>query len=239
MESPVEVETPIEVETPAEVETSVEAESPAEEEELGSGETEVTVIDLDGYRTVTEKTKNSDGSITVKTTIYSISYGMDGEIMKLIELSVEEETFPPTDEPEEPTVPEEPDEPTVSEEPDEPTVPEEPDEPTAPEEPDEPAVPEEPDEPAAPEEPDEPAVPEEPTIPEEPVEEFLKVLPVQVIELPQEEVEFPKLPNENTEEFYRLDEIPQTGDASQIVLYITLLVASTILLVITSRKIRR
>ena len=200
---------------------------------------EVSIIEVDGFRTVIESMVDENGIRYVKTTIYSVSYAPDGTEMKIVEISVENETFYPEEEP----APEEPEEEPAPEEPEEKPTPEEPEEEPTPEEPEEEPTPEVPEEEPTPEVPEEeptPKVPEEEPTPEEPEEEPAPML-VDAEEVFEENFLLFDYNEEDLlegEDFLRYGNSPKTGDAGlyQIVFYAILMMLSASLLVKIARS---
>ena len=189
-----------------------DSEPTAEDAGVAEDNVEVSIIEVDGFRTVIESMVDENGIRYVKTTIYSVSYAPDGTEMKIVEISVENETFYPEEEP----------------------APEEPEEKPTPEEPEEKPTPEEPEEEPTPE------VPEEEPTPEEPEEEPAPML-VDAEEVFEENFLLFDYNEEDLlegEDFLRYGNSPKTGDAGlyQIVFYAILMMLSASLLVKIARS---
>ena len=207
-----------------------DSEPTAEDAGVAEDNVEVSIIEVDGFRTVIESMVDENGIRYVKTTIYSVSYAPDGTEMKIVEISVENETFYPEEEP----APEEPEEKPTPEEPEEKPTPEEPEEEPTPE------VPEEEPTPEVPEEEPTPEVPEEEPTPEEPEEEPAPML-VDAEEVFEENFLLFDYNEEDLlegEDFLRYGNSPKTGDAGlyQIVFYAILMMLSASLLVKIARS---
>ena len=189
-----------------------DSEPTAEDAGVAEDNVEVSIIEVDGFRTVIESMVDENGIRYVKTTIYSVSYAPDGTEMKIVEISVENETFYPEEEP----------------------APEEPEEKPTPEEPEEEPTPE------VPEEEPNPEVPEEEPTPEEPEEEPAPML-VDAEEVFEENFLLFDYNEEDLlegEDFLRYGNSPKTGDAGlyQIVFYAILMMLSASLLVKIARS---